>query len=235
MPTIDRPSSTALARFVRRLLFLVAYHGWVRHALRRTVRTRFLGFTLLVPPSVFHPRYYFTSRFFAETIASLSLAGKKVLDVGCGSGILSLAAAKSGGSVTAVDINPAAVQATSHNAALNGLSSSICTIHSDIFDDLIHTGTTFDFMICNPPYYVGEPFTMAERAFKGGSNLQFFSRFASGSKSLLAPDGSILLVLSSDADVNACLRPFRDRGFSVRFLRSRRLLFETLALFELRA
>ena len=50
------------------------------------------------------------------------LAGARLLDLGCGSGILGIAAAALGaGEVTAVDSDPIAVQATDANAALNGL------------------------------------------------------------------------------------------------------------------
>lgn len=49
-----------------------------------------------------------------------------VLDVGCGSGILSVAAALLGaGSVTAVDIDPAAVEITAVNAAANGVAGTV--------------------------------------------------------------------------------------------------------------
>lgn len=49
-----------------------------------------------------------------------------VLDVGCGSGILSIAAARlGGGSVTAVDIDPDAVAVTAANAAANGVADLI--------------------------------------------------------------------------------------------------------------
>ena len=48
---------------------------------------------------------------------------KRVLDYGCGSGILAIAAAKLGaGRVDAVDIDPQAVRATAENAALNAVS-----------------------------------------------------------------------------------------------------------------
>jgi ribosomal protein L11 methyltransferase len=62
-----------------------------------------------------------------ESIAERGfLAGARVLDVGCGSGILSIAAAKLGArDVVAVDIDPIAVEATTANAATNGLAAVI--------------------------------------------------------------------------------------------------------------
>ncbi len=54
------------------------------------------------------------------------LEGARVLDVGCGSGILSIAAAKLGArSVYSVDVDPIAIEATAANAERNGLSSVI--------------------------------------------------------------------------------------------------------------
>ncbi len=52
--------------------------------------------------------------------------GSSMLDVGCGTGILALAAVLMGvGRATAIDIDPLAVAATEHNAALNGLSDQV--------------------------------------------------------------------------------------------------------------
>jgi release factor glutamine methyltransferase len=200
----------------------------------RTVRTRSLGFHLTIPPTVFHPKYYFTSKFFCQYISTLPLWGKSVLDIGCGSGVLSLAAARSGGNVTAVDINPAAVRATEENANRNGLRGSIHALQSDLFAVLDDSASKFDYILCNPPFYEGEPRTMSERAFRGGKGMTFMARLARLCPLFLSPGGVILLVLSSDADLRGCLIPFDVHQFEVRVVKVKKLLFETLLIIELR-
>lgn len=57
-----------------------------------------------------------------ELLTRLDLARATVADVGCGSGVLAIAAGRLGaGSVDAVDIDPAAVAATEENSAANGV------------------------------------------------------------------------------------------------------------------
>ena len=62
-----------------------------------------------------------TTRMCLRWIATHAVSGR-VLDYGCGSGILAIGAAKFGATdVIAVDIDPAAIQATELNAAANGV------------------------------------------------------------------------------------------------------------------
>ena len=64
-----------------------------------------------------------TTRMCLRWLAAHPPAGQRVLDYGCGSGILAIGAALHGAaSVDAIDIDPAAVQATRDNAAANGVS-----------------------------------------------------------------------------------------------------------------
>ncbi len=61
-----------------------------------------------------------TTRMCLRWIAQRDLAAQRVLDYGCGSGILAIGAAKHGAAeIVAVDIDPAAVESTQINAANN--------------------------------------------------------------------------------------------------------------------
>jgi predicted nicotinamide N-methyase len=58
----------------------------------------------------------------ARAVAGRPLAGRRVLELGCGLGLVSVAAALAGGEVLAVDRSPEAVTFTAANAARNGAS-----------------------------------------------------------------------------------------------------------------
>lgn len=67
-----------------------------------------------------------TTALCLQILESLPLSGRRVIDYGCGSGILGLAALKLGAAhVTAVDLDPQALLATRDNAVRNGVSSNI--------------------------------------------------------------------------------------------------------------
>lgn len=67
-----------------------------------------------------------TTQLCLEMIETYTPAGEPVIDVGCGSGILSIAAVKMGASkVVAVDVDEAAVQSTQENAAANDVLDRI--------------------------------------------------------------------------------------------------------------
>jgi ribosomal protein L11 methyltransferase len=67
-----------------------------------------------------------TTALCLQILDSLPVMGRSVIDYGCGSGILGIAALKLGAAhVWAVDLDPQALLATRDNAARNGVSSSI--------------------------------------------------------------------------------------------------------------
>src|SRR3954447_16237575 len=58
----------------------------------------------------------------ARVVAVRALHGARTLELGCGLGLPSLAAALAGGRVVATDWSPASVEMTARNAARNGLA-----------------------------------------------------------------------------------------------------------------
>lgn len=77
--------------------------------------------TLIVDPKMaFGTGHHETTRSVMRLMQDMDIAGKKVLDMGCGTGILGILALKMGAShVFAIDIDPWSVENTALNAQLN--------------------------------------------------------------------------------------------------------------------
>src|SRR5256714_15600669 len=113
-----------MRRALRGFIHFFSYHLILA---RRDVRVSYAaGFRLLVRPTVFHPKFFISSERFAEFIDTLDLTGKHVAEIGTGSGILALAAARAGAKlVVATDINPNASLSANENARANGLGDRV--------------------------------------------------------------------------------------------------------------
>lgn len=80
----------------------------------------------LDPGLAFGTGHHPTTALCLEWLDGADLSGKTVLDYGCGSGILAIAALKLGASaVIAVDHDPQAIQATGENAAANAVADRL--------------------------------------------------------------------------------------------------------------
>ncbi len=188
------------------------YGPWAIRHVRRQRAWRWRGLTLTVPTGVFHPGVFFSSGVLATEIERRQPYGMSVLDVGCGSGLLSLVAARAGAMVTAIDINAEAVSATMSNATANGLN--VEALQSDLFAAL--DSRTFDLIVVNPPYFAKDPVDDAERAWFAGADLGYFERFFHGLGDHLA-DGtqtaSSLMVLSEGCDMPTIAAAASRHGF----------------------
>lgn len=87
---------------------------------------------ILDPGLAFGTGTHETTAACLEWLAQSDLKGKSVIDYGCGSGILALAAVKLGaGKVYAVDIDPQALQASEENAKRNKITDQLVIAHPD--------------------------------------------------------------------------------------------------------
>jgi len=150
-----------------------------------------------VEPTVFPPFITFSTKFLLEFLETLSLKEKKVLELGCGCGIISILAAKKEAIVTATDINTTALESLEKNALNNAVSIDI--IHSDLFENI--QNKTFDFIIINPPYYPKNPNTVAEKAWFCGENFDYFENLFFQLPDFITFKNSIFMILSEDCEL----------------------------------
>lgn len=83
------------------------------------------------------------------------------LEIGCGTGVVSIAVAKRAASGIGVDINDKAVENSKQNAKVQGVKN-VEFLQSDVFEDV---DGKFDVVICNPPYTKHEVRDNIDRMF----------------------------------------------------------------------
>ncbi|MBI3032943.1 methyltransferase [Candidatus Woesearchaeota archaeon] len=119
-----------------------------------------------------------------------------VLDVGTGTGILAIEAAKYAQKVVAVDINPQALAIAKANMYKEnkGKLTHLVFKYADIFSEIKEK---FDLIICNPPYLPADP-NYPDIALDGGKKgYEFIEKFLNKVNDVLTKDGKVLLLFSS--------------------------------------
>jgi release factor glutamine methyltransferase len=164
---------------------------WMRE--QRTTRLR--GLHLTVPVGVFPPRLFFSTKLVCRTVARTDVRGRRFLEVGCGSGAVSIVAARAGARVTAIDISEAACAATRVNAAANAVVVDV--VESDLFDAV---EGTFDVVVVTPPFFRRDPSSELDHAFHAGSDFQYFRRLFAQLGAHLHDGSLCLLSLAEGCD-----------------------------------
>jgi len=190
---------------------------------------RVAGVPILVTPSVFNPKVPRTGAFLATHLDERQIAADaEVLDLGTGSGVCAIFAARHARRVVAVDINAAAVRCAGINARLNHLEQRIDVRHGDLFAPV--RGERFDLVVFNPPFLRAAPRSDRDRAWR---STDVAERFAAQLGDHLKPGGSALLVLSTFGHARVFLEESRRRGFAISVLAERTFVNERLAIFRL--
>jgi HemK-related putative methylase len=210
------------ARWGRRLA-AAGYACWrplLRRRVGRLALERVDGVPILVLPEVFNPSLFRTGAWLARAVprpppetpcapgtpetpctpGRLPAGAPRALDMGTGSGIGAVFAARMGYRVTAVDVNPQAVRCARLNAMINGLEDRITARQSDLFAAV--AGERFDLVLFNPPFFRGAPRGALDAAWRGDGVIE---RFAAGLPEMLAPGGRALLLVSSAGGADRAL------------------------------
>ncbi len=173
----------------------------------------------LVPESVYYPRE--DSLLMAKVLEGIDLTDKRVLEIGCGCGFLSILLAKGGAGVAAVDINQECAEITKSNAKAN--NAAIGVFVSDLFSNV---DGVFDLIILNPPYL---PVDEKDATYAGGQTGRgIIERFIANVKNHLNPNGAVLMVISSLTGEKEVVELFEKEGMKTQIAAREKIPWEEL-------
>jgi release factor glutamine methyltransferase len=219
-----------IRRLLRSMIHLFSYHFVLTR--RSTWHTKVGRMHLSVRPTVFHPRYFISSERFANFIAELDLRGKRVIDVGTGTGILAIAAAHAGSeSVIATDINPNAALSVRDNAVRNGAGPRVTAACMDLLSGFAPL-PAFDVIISNPPKHAKEPRDVADRGWHAGPNHRDVAALFDEAYERLKPGGRLYVMFSSDSELDLIDTLIEHAGLSSRVVQRYSIFIESFILYE---
>lgn len=214
----------------------------IRHIVARTYKpllVKYLSKTrtykyddieLSIPPQVFHPGFFFSTRLLLNYISPLPLQGKNFFELGCGSGLISIYAAKKGANVTASDINLVAIEFLQKNSRNNHVELKI--IQSNLFQEI--PVLPFDIIVINPPYYKKKPVTELDYAWFCGENGEYFSSLFERLGNYIHAESEVFMSLFEGCDV-AMIKEFAaQNGFELNCVQTHTNLLEKNFVFSIK-
>lgn len=177
------------------------------------------------------------SRLLASVATERISESARVLDVGTGSGyVAARIKSETGAAVCASDVNPHACRRARANAREEGIELPVVrgNLTQPFGDD------TFDRVVFNPPYLPADHDAARddwmERALSGGdSGREVIEPFLDDVGRVLAPNGELLLLVSTLTGIEAVAAYAADRGLAAQTTREESYPFERLAVLSITA
>lgn len=127
---------------------------------------------------------------------------RRVLDIGCGTGLLCLMTAQRNGTaeIVGIDIDEDAVRGATQNCEASKWADRISIVGKSLQEFLKTAPSAFDKIITNPPYFEDSLKTpKASRTLARHTDSLPFSELASSASTLLSENGSLSIILPTDA------------------------------------
>jgi SAM-dependent methyltransferase len=141
-------------------------------------------------------------QFFLDELQRDKVQGAEVLEIGLGSGVLSIGALRAGAKrVTALEINPRAKVFAGFNAMVNGVADRLVILdgHEQIFHPV--EGRRFDYIVSNPPFEPTPPgMSYFYHSAAGPYGLDFLDKLFASLDAHLADDGHAQIVTAAPGD-----------------------------------
>ncbi len=219
-------------RSITQIFYSTVYKSILQLYLKTDSNIRFEGFNLKVYKHVFHPKLFFSTTYFYDFIKTQHLSNKSFLEIGCGSGILSLLALKKGAHVTAIDIDSKAIENTKLNFEKNFKEVSRVTIlQSDLYDSL--PKKKFDIIVINPPYYFKKPIHVGQQAWYCGENGEYFEKLFFGLSHYIHSTSIVYMILEENCEIDRIKKIAKKNNFVFHQCDERKIKWETNFIFKI--
>lgn len=150
------------------------------------------------------------SHLLGDAVIAHVRPGDRVLDMGTGSGVNAVLAARGRGRVVAVDINPVAVETARANAARNEVAERVDARVGDVFSAV---DGRFDVIVFDPPFRWFTPRDLAEAATTD-EGYRAMTRFFRQARAHLTPTGTMLIFFGTSVDLAYLTGLMDETGFA---------------------
>lgn len=210
--------------------FLKPYLTWY---LKKERTTKLKGFYLTIRPSVFHPKYFFSSLYLFDFVSKLKLNKKQFLEIGCGSGIISLLAYRKEAIVTVCDLNPLAVDCTKINFYKNFKTPNddFQVIKGDLFDQIPEK--KYDVIVINPPYFFKDVTSQNELAWNCGKNGEYFSKLFSQLQDFTHSSTETYMILADNCEIDKIKTIAKQHSCVLELIEQKKIKWEVNYMFKI--
>ncbi|RLE63571.1 MAG: hypothetical protein DRJ49_01535 [Thermoprotei archaeon] len=188
---------------------------------------------LKVPSRVFKPiGTVTTSALVRYLLRKIQGGDGRIVDVGCGSGVVGLLLAKETKNyIIMTDIDPVAVRTTWANALMNHVDSNTDVILTNLLAPFRER--SIDIIVSNPPLLPINISTIYHIPIAAGSSCSLLFLLISHASIVCSKNGRVVLTLSTISDFKRILKYAETIGFDVKVVDSARGLFDRILIVEL--
>ena len=190
----------------------------------------FQGLDIAITAGVFHPGLFFSTKLLIRHLNEIDLTAKRFLELGAGTGLISMIAARRNALVTASDVSLLAISNVIENARRNQLA--VRTILSDLFNEF--SDEEFDVIIINPPYYPSKVAAERDYAWCCGENFEYFLKLFAQLNQHVAESGIVRMILSEDCQIERVREIARSNEIELQVVVDTRVLWERNQIFDIR-
>lgn len=221
-----------LQPFFRKLSTLF-YKPILASYLKKTRIYFFKPFKLTILPGVFHPAFFFSTKFLLHYLNQIDFTNKSVIEVGAGNGLIAFNLAQKAKQVVALELSKVALKGLFINQEVNSnyLPDNVLQIvESNLFKSI--EPEVFDYIIVNPPYYPNIAKNDSELAWNCGLHFEYFTDFFSEAIQFMDNKSIIVMVLSSQCNILKIEEIAEQNGFQMRLKNTKKFLIEDNFIFE---